>query len=182
VETVIIRDLIPHIDEAYRTWGTREGRAVEGFSMGGFGALHLGFKYPELFGAVTSLAPAPIRPDSGWPKVERVWQTGPYQGDASYFKDNDPFELAAKNTAAIGAGMRLRLVVGDADNPNTVARVKELDARLRALGTPAQLILVPGVRHSYRNLYDEMGEVEFAFYLEAFGRRSSGGNIPNRGR
>ncbi|MEX2138045.1 MAG: alpha/beta hydrolase-fold protein [Pirellulales bacterium] len=53
VETVIIKDLIPHIDSNYRTIARRDGRIVEGFSMGGFGAAHLGFKYPELFATVS---------------------------------------------------------------------------------------------------------------------------------
>ena len=37
VETVIIKELIPHIDRTYRTVARREGRAIEGSSMGGFG-------------------------------------------------------------------------------------------------------------------------------------------------
>ena len=52
VEDVIVKDLIPHIDATYRTVASREGRAIEGMSMGGYGALRLGFKYPELFGTV----------------------------------------------------------------------------------------------------------------------------------
>jgi enterochelin esterase-like enzyme len=48
LETVIIKDLIPHIDATYRTIASREGRAVDGFSMGGFGAAHLAFKFPEV--------------------------------------------------------------------------------------------------------------------------------------
>jgi dipeptidyl aminopeptidase/acylaminoacyl peptidase len=44
VETVIIKDLIAHVDATHRTIAARAGRAVEGFSMGGFGAAHLGFK------------------------------------------------------------------------------------------------------------------------------------------
>ena len=62
VETVIIRDLIPHVDKTYRTYGTPEKRAIEGFSMGGFGTIHLGFKYPELFGAITAAGPRPDPP------------------------------------------------------------------------------------------------------------------------
>ena len=57
LETVIIKDLIPHIDATYRTVASREGRAVDGFSMGGFGAAHLGFKFPEVFGVVSIMAP-----------------------------------------------------------------------------------------------------------------------------
>jgi putative tributyrin esterase len=37
---------------------SRERRAVAGFSMGGFGAFHLGLTYPERYGAVGSLSGA----------------------------------------------------------------------------------------------------------------------------
>lgn len=35
VETVTIKELIPHIDATYRTIATRAGRMIEGFSMAG---------------------------------------------------------------------------------------------------------------------------------------------------
>ena len=54
--SLIVKDLIPHVDKTYRTIAERRGRAIEGFSMGGFGAAHIGFKYPETFGAVSILA------------------------------------------------------------------------------------------------------------------------------
>ena len=43
VESVLMKELIPHIDETYRTLAKRESRAVEGYSMGGYGAAHLAF-------------------------------------------------------------------------------------------------------------------------------------------
>ena len=60
VETVIIKELIPHIDATYRTIATREGRMIEGFSMGGYGAGHFGFKYPELFGSISMIDAAVV--------------------------------------------------------------------------------------------------------------------------
>lgn len=48
-ETVFVKELIPHIDRTWRTWGTREGRALEGYSQGGRGATRILFKHPELF-------------------------------------------------------------------------------------------------------------------------------------
>ena len=38
-ETAFIEELIPHVDATYRTIADRTGRAIEGFSMGGFAAL-----------------------------------------------------------------------------------------------------------------------------------------------
>ena len=48
-ESYIIKELIPEIDAKYRTISKREGRVIAGLSMGGYGALKFGFKYPEMF-------------------------------------------------------------------------------------------------------------------------------------
>jgi|GEM_PF-931839 len=66
VETAIIQDLIPHIDSSYRTITTRTGRAIAGYSMGGYGAIRFPLAYPELFSATIILSPAvyiPLPPD-----------------------------------------------------------------------------------------------------------------------
>ena len=57
-ETLLMRELIPHVDATYRTLARREGRAACGFSMGGDGALRLAMKHPETFCAVGTLAAA----------------------------------------------------------------------------------------------------------------------------
>ena len=46
-ETAIVRELIPFIDGRYRTIASAEGRAIDGFSMGGGGAIRIALKYPE---------------------------------------------------------------------------------------------------------------------------------------
>jgi putative tributyrin esterase len=48
-ESYIVRELVPEIDRRFRTLRAREGRGVAGLSMGGYGALKFGVKYPELF-------------------------------------------------------------------------------------------------------------------------------------
>lgn len=53
-EDYIIKDLIPHVDGTYRTISRREGRAINGLSMGGYGAIMLGLKHPELFCSIGS--------------------------------------------------------------------------------------------------------------------------------
>ncbi len=53
-EDYIIKDLIPHVDGFYRTINSREGRAINGLSMGGYGAIMLGLKHPELFCSIGS--------------------------------------------------------------------------------------------------------------------------------
>ena len=90
IESVIVKELIPHVDKTYRTITRREMRAVEGYSMGGYGAAHLGFKYPEVFGMVGVMSGALI-------KIGAKVQPGVFEkmfgSDEARVKANDPFEL-----------------------------------------------------------------------------------------
>src|SRR5262249_13403413 len=53
-EDFIVKDLIGHVDSTFRTVAAREGRAINGLSMGGYGALMLGLKHPDVFCSVGS--------------------------------------------------------------------------------------------------------------------------------
>ncbi len=46
---MFIQELIPYIDDTYRTIADREHRSITGYSMGGFGAMVLALKHPETF-------------------------------------------------------------------------------------------------------------------------------------
>jgi enterochelin esterase-like enzyme len=50
----IARDLVAHVDSAYRTIARREARGIAGLSMGGYGAITLALRYPEVFSAAAS--------------------------------------------------------------------------------------------------------------------------------
>lgn len=51
-------ELVPFIDSKYRTWSLPKGRALMGMSMGGYGSIMLGVKYPEEFGVVVAMSAA----------------------------------------------------------------------------------------------------------------------------
>jgi S-formylglutathione hydrolase FrmB len=53
-EDAIVKDLIGHVDATYRTIARREGRAINGLSMGGYGAIMLGLRHPDLFCSIGS--------------------------------------------------------------------------------------------------------------------------------
>ena len=55
-ETYIVRDLVNFIDNQYRTIPHRNSRGITGFSMGGYGSMHLALKYPEVFSVVVAQA------------------------------------------------------------------------------------------------------------------------------
>jgi S-formylglutathione hydrolase FrmB len=57
-EDHIIKDVIGHVDWNYRTIARREGRAIAGLSMGGYGSLTLGLRHPELFISIGSTSGA----------------------------------------------------------------------------------------------------------------------------
>jgi enterochelin esterase-like enzyme len=115
LETVIVKDLIPHVDATYRTTASREARALDGFSMGGFGAAHLGFKYPEMFGVLSIMAPPLLGPELKWARPAMAWSRlfpapAAMGGDLEYFRANDPFTLAEKNAAALRDSTVIRIV------------------------------------------------------------------------
>ena len=57
-EDHIVEDVITYVDTNYRTEARREGRAIAGLSMGGFGAFSLGLRHPEMFISIGSTSGA----------------------------------------------------------------------------------------------------------------------------
>jgi poly(3-hydroxybutyrate) depolymerase len=53
------RELVSHIDGAYRTLTSRRSRATSGLSMGGFMSLFLSARYPDLIGSASAFNPGP---------------------------------------------------------------------------------------------------------------------------
>lgn len=85
-EDFVVRDLVRHVDARYRTEPQASRRALVGHSMGGFGALAIGFRHPDVFGLVYAISPcclgfvgrlAPSNP--AWALLSSVkrWQDTP---------------------------------------------------------------------------------------------------------
>lgn len=77
-ESFHMNQLIPWVDTNFRTFAEYDGRAVSGFSMGGFGALKYTAKYYGHFASVSSHSgPASLRRDSGavvhWANESSRW-------------------------------------------------------------------------------------------------------------
>ena len=97
-ETYIIKDLIPDVQQRYRTIDARYGRAIAGLSMGGYGAVKFGLKSPATFvfagsmsGAfnATRLTEKEGGSAANWNNYLKVW--GPPGSEAR--KANDIFEI-----------------------------------------------------------------------------------------
>jgi putative tributyrin esterase len=57
-EDYITKDVISEIDAKYRTIREKRARAIAGLSMGGYGAVKLAIRHPDLFGFAASLSGA----------------------------------------------------------------------------------------------------------------------------
>ncbi len=72
-EDYVIDEVIPFIDSNYRTIKDGSARGIFGFSMGGFGAINLAFKHPDVFVAVYSISPG-LLADGDLPSAMATWK------------------------------------------------------------------------------------------------------------
>jgi enterochelin esterase-like enzyme len=56
-ETFVAKELVNYIDANYRTIPEASSRGLAGHSMGGYGTIRLGMKYPEVWSAIYLLSP-----------------------------------------------------------------------------------------------------------------------------
>lgn len=169
VETMFVSELLPLIDRSYRTIPRREGRVVEGFSMGGYGAGRLGLKYPERFRAVSMYGAGPLQrnflandPNLQPMEVRRRIFGKTYGNDAGYFLRSSPWELARARAKNLPADFHLRMVVGEDDKllDNNLA----FHQHLSALGLKHDYLQVPGVGHNPRDILAGSEDEAMAFY------------------
>jgi endo-1,4-beta-xylanase len=168
VESVIMKELIPHIDQTYRTMAAREARAVEGFSMGGYGAAHLGFKYPDTFGIVV-IGSGAFSDSAGLGpqhKSENGGKSVMSLAPKAYFEENDVATVIRRNAGAIRGRTLVRITVGNEDGlfPNNQA-VHEL---LTQLKIEHEYEVIPGVGHDSGKIYRLLGDRKYALYLRTF--------------
>jgi enterochelin esterase-like enzyme len=166
VESVIIKDLVPHVDQTYRTIAKREARVIEGYSMGGFGASHLGFKYPELFGTVMVDAGALIGQMAlNGPNLSPIFQAA-FKGDLERFQPEHPTQLVTKNADQIRGKTNIRIGCGEKDS--LLPRNRELHELLTKLNIEHQYEVVPDVAHNPPQYYAALGDKAFALHRQVF--------------
>jgi S-formylglutathione hydrolase FrmB len=57
-EDFLVKELVSYIDRKYRTLARSESRGIAGHSMGGYGAIKFGMKYPDVYSVVYGMNPA----------------------------------------------------------------------------------------------------------------------------
>lgn len=171
IETVLIKELIPHIDSTYRTIASKEGRAIDGFSMGGYGAARLGFKYNDLFTAISILGAGPMQATfEETPRMpeeaRRMLLTLIYGGSQDYFFAVSPRKMAEEHAEALKENIHIRIAVGDRDEtfPNNVA----FHEHLTELNIPHDFIVARGIPHNPMQLLEYMQDSNWTFYRKVF--------------
>jgi enterochelin esterase-like enzyme len=75
-EEFIAKDLVAYVDSHYRTIPEVAGRGLAGHSMGGYGTVRIGMKFPEVFSSIYVLSPCCLTPPAAFqgtrPGAERV--------------------------------------------------------------------------------------------------------------
>lgn len=172
METVVVKELIPHIDANFRTIAKREGRLIEGFSMGGYGAARLGLKYPDVFAGFSCLAGGLLDLDLAGPRAtgnpeerERLFQ-GTFGGDLDYFRTQSPLTLATQQADAVRGKLLIRIAAGLRDNTGPLNRA--FSDRLTELKIEHTFTKVPGVGHDTLALLRGLGEANWRFYSSVF--------------
>jgi S-formylglutathione hydrolase FrmB len=74
-EDYFINELIPHIDQTYRTRPTKQYRAVAGLSMGGYGTLIMSTKHPDMFSSAAPLSAGVFTDEEIVAGNDEMWKT-----------------------------------------------------------------------------------------------------------
>ena len=131
--------------------------------------MHLGLKYPEAFGAISSL---------GGPLLESEFvATNPHDSTRQIFNDvfghsreisraNCPMNLLIQNAARVRSGTAVRIWIGEED-PNLDSN-KAFRDKMNQLRVPCVFASFLGVGHNPNPMYEERGDEAFEFYEKAF--------------
>jgi len=138
IETVIVKELLPHIDSA------------KGISIMGGGPLQ-----PELVQT----------PRAGRQRAAEVLQKV-YGNDQEYFKNVSPRRLAQANAEAISTRCIIRHVCGDLDE--TYANNLAFHLHLEKLGIPHQWRVLQEVDHNPMKTLAALGDSNWEFYNSVF--------------
>jgi enterochelin esterase-like enzyme len=133
-QDMFVSEFIPFIDNGYRTLPDKQHRATVGYSMGGFGALILPLKHPDLISTCVPMSIS-IRTDEQYMTEDASeWdqQWGRLFGGVGltgeeriteYYRQNWPFHIFLRDNLAELNG--LRIYIDNGDDERTLCRSNE---------------------------------------------------------
>ena len=149
-EDFLLQEFFPYIEKRYRAASGRSHRAIAGISMGGYGALHLAFRHPDLFASVSAHSAALIEKLpvflGSTPHSPRARVLGGVFGspaDPAFWDRNSPIVIAR---AASLAGLKIYFDCGDQDDFGFDSGATALDKVLTRRRIAHEFHIYPG-RH-----------------------------------
>lgn len=149
-EDFLLQEFFPFIEKRYRVAAGRGHRGIAGISMGGYGALHLAFRHPQLFSSVGAHSAALIEklpvflgPTPNSPRSRILGEVFGSPPDTAFWDRNSPLTLA--RTADL-RGLKIYFDCGDQDDYGFDAGAAALDKILSSRHFAHEYHLYPG-RH-----------------------------------
>ncbi len=154
-ESVVIRELIPHIEATYRVGSSAASRGIGGISMGGGGAVRMALRHPETFGAVVSVA-------GGLYGYALIMER---QGvaDVTLARTYDPLIQARWHAERLRETLRLQMFIGTSDGL-ALDWNRQFRSYLEDLGIPHEYAELEGVEHNLAQYLEAVGPELFEFF------------------
>src|ERR1700682_5035496 len=140
-EDFLLQEFFPYVEKHYRVASGRRNRAISGISMGGYGALHLAFRHPELFSSVSAHSAALIDKlpnflgarSSQSPRSRVLGGVFGDPPDPAFWERNSPIALARKANLA---NLQIYFDCGDQDDFGFESGATALDKVLTSRRIP----------------------------------------------
>ena len=170
LETVVIKELIPHIDSTFRTIAKRQGRCIEGYSMGGRGSTRLAMTYPELFCSLNCQAGNVPRTSEMFDQNATDSHPNNYLGpNKQSFVDNDAFEQLKKNIDRIRGKLRINILCGTKD-PGHLVSIRDFHQELLKLDVDHTYLEIEDMDHDRKATMKLYSKIWFDYHVESLRR------------
>ncbi len=171
-EDFFLREFLPMVEKRYRVRTGRTFRAMGGISMGGYGALRMAFRHPDLFGSVSAhsamlIERLPAISASNSQASGRLRVFGDVFGapvDRGFWEANNP--LALVRTTDLGR-LKIYFDCGSEDDYGFYVGAQALHDQLASRRVNHEFHLYPG-GHNWRYFTEQL-PASLQFHSHAFG-------------
>ncbi len=170
-EDFFLREFIPAIEKKYRVKPGRGSHGIMGVSMGGFGALHYAFKFPQMFVSVSTHMAALLEklPPSlaNAPEGKMLGEIFGSSANVAYYQSTNPLHLVRQTPLAPLKSMKIYFDCGRSDDYGFDVGAEQLHQALQARGVAHEYHIYPG-GHDMRFVLDHFA-ASLEWHSKAFG-------------
>jgi S-formylglutathione hydrolase FrmB len=170
-EDMFIKEFIPYVENKYRIRQKKEFRAIAGLSMGGYGALTLSMRNPDMFSSCVAMSSGIftdeeiLKDNSRDHYFKNIYGPKPENSISDYWKSYSPLYLVESVDKELLKSIRFYIDCGDDDflyKGNSALHVK-----MRDLGIPHEFRIRDGA-HSWgywrTSLFDGLKFISVKFH------------------